>query len=149
VNHHHPGPQRPTWSQHAESIAWAASHRSEDPYCKVGACVLNARGVVLGVGYNGTAPGIDIDWLDRDARRPYVIHAEANALRYTTPELAEGGLMAVTHFPCTACVLLASSYGIRMVAWTAPPDWDRYPADLTLRVAARLGVDVRNQQEMK
>jgi dCMP deaminase len=114
--------------------------RSEDPHCKVGATVLSPRGIVLGVGYNGTVAGVDIDWTDRDARRPYVIHAEANALRYVTPHIAAGGIMASTHFPCSACVLLAASYGIVEIAWLYPPDWGRYPADLTESIARRLGV---------
>lgn len=131
---------RPGWARHALNIAEAASRRSEDPYCQVGACALSAKGIVIGVGYNGTVAGVNIDWHDRDARRPYVIHAEANALRYTTPELSAGGLLAVTHFPCSSCVLLAASYGIVEIAWSQEPDWARYPADLTKRIAQRLGV---------
>ena len=102
-----------------------------------------APGIVLGVGYNGTVAGIDIDWNDRDARRPFVIHAEANALRYVTPEMAAGGLLATTHFPCSSCVLLAASYGVREIVWLYPPDWERYPADLTQSIARRLGVVLR------
>ena len=134
---------RPTWGEHALNIALAAAYRSEDPYCKVGACVLNARGVVAGVGYNGTASGIDIDWTDRDARRPFVIHAEVNALRYTTPDLVAGGLLATTHFPCSTCVLQAAAYGVREVVWLYPPDWATYPAELTMSIAERLGVALR------
>jgi dCMP deaminase len=136
-------PPRPTWAEHALNIALASAMRSEDPYCQVGATVLSPKGIVLGVGYNGTAPGIDIDWQDRDARRPYVIHAEQNALRYVTPHTAAGGLLATTHFPCSTCVLQAAAYGIAEVVWLYPPDWDRYPAELTERIAARLGVRLR------
>lgn len=137
MNHH---TSRPTWEQHALNVAHAASLRSEDPYCAVGATVLSAKGIVLGVGYNGTVAGVGIDWADRDGRRPYVIHAEANALRYTTPDLAAGGLIVSTHFPCSACVLLASSYGLATFGWALPPDWERYPADLTMRIARRVGI---------
>ena len=143
MNHHPSSRPRPTWAEHAMNIAHAAALRSEDPYCKVGATILSRKGIVLGVGYNGTVAGVEIDWNDRDGRRPYVIHAEANALRYTTPELAAGGLMAVTHWPCTTCVLLASSYGVSTVAWRYPPDWDRYPQPLTRSVARRVGVTLQ------
>lgn len=131
---------RPSFMDHALNLARAASHRSEDPHCKVGACVLNAQGVVVGVGYNGTLPKLKIDWSDRDGRRDLVLHAEANALRHTTPLLTDGGIMAVTHFPCAHCTLLAASYGVRVLVWQRPPDWLRYPAAPTERVAHIAGI---------
>jgi len=133
---------RPTWADHAMNIALASAARSEDPHCKVGACVLDKDGIVLGVGYNGTIAGASIDWNDRQGRRPYVIHGEANALRYTTPTLARGGILAVTHFPCSPCVLLAASYGIEKVYWLHAPDWERYPDAPTIELAEKLGLDL-------
>lgn len=137
--------QRPTWEQHAENIAYAAALRSEDPYCAVGACVLSSfdtGAIVLGVGYNGTVRGVELDWEDRQARRPYIIHAEANALRYTTPALAQNGFLAVTHFPCQPCVLLAASYGIAAISWNLAPDWDTYPGEPVLEMARKLGINL-------
>jgi dCMP deaminase len=133
---------RPGWPQHALNIAKAAALRSEDPYCQVGATVLNAEGIVLGVGYNGTVSGVEIDWQDREGRRPYVIHAEANALRYSNPEATAGGLLATTHFPCSACVLQAGSYGISYIMWEQPPDWATYPRELTEKIAGHLGITI-------
>lgn len=126
---------RPTFMEHAMNLAEAASRRSEDPFCRVGACVLDNAGVVRGVGYNGTLPGITIDWSDRDGRRGLVLHAEANALRHVTPRDVDGGILAVTHWPCSDCTLLAASYGIRRIAWRLEPDWQRYPPTPTNRVA--------------
>lgn len=137
--------RRPDWYTYSAILASAAATRSEDPFCRVGAVVLASvphGRVVLGMGYNGTVQGVDIDWEDRDARRPYVIHAEANALRYTTPTLAEDGLLAVTHFPCSQCVVLARSYGIHRITWTQAPDWNRYPAEPVLEVCKRLGIHI-------
>ena len=126
---------RPTFMDHALNLARAASARSEDPYCKVGACVLSSQGVVVGVGYNGTLPGLTIDWDDRDGRRDLTLHAEANALRHSTPMLVKGGILAVTHFPCAPCTLMAASYGVKTIVWQHAPDWNRYPAQATERVA--------------
>ena len=109
------------------NLALSAAFRSEDPHCKVGAAVLDRDGIVLGVGYNGAPSKVEVNWNDRDARRPFIIHAEANALRYTTPHLAHGGLMAVTHYPCAPCCTLARSYGVLRLFWLYPPDWRRYP----------------------
>ena len=66
-------------------LAEVASTRSEDPYVKVGAFVLRQDHSIGGIGYSGGPSGVEIDWSDRDTRRQYVIHAEANALRYISP----------------------------------------------------------------
>lgn len=76
---------RLTWAEYALAMADVARLRSEDPYVKVGACVLRHDHSVAGVGYNGAPPGVEIDWSDRDERRKRVIHAETNALRYVSP----------------------------------------------------------------
>jgi dCMP deaminase len=124
------------------NIAEASALRSEDQHCQVGACILDESGIVIGVGYNGTIAGVAIDWADREARRPFVLHAEANALRYVTPWIARGGLMACTHYPCAPCVLLARSYGISRVVWQTAPDWDRYPAEGSQHIARTTGLDL-------
>jgi dCMP deaminase len=122
------------------NIARAASLRSEDPYLKVGACVLAEDHAVESVGYNGAPSGVDIDWSDRDARRSLVIHAEQNALRHTTPWAARGGLLAVTHHPCAECVRLTASYDIEVIYWQGDLDWSRYDRDHIEHVAAQLDV---------
>lgn len=100
------------WPTYALGIARAASMRSEDPYVQVGCVVLRSDHSVAGVGYNGAPSGVEIDWSDRDRRRNYVIHAEANALRWTTPEQVQGGMVVTTHHPCGSCLTLIASYGI-------------------------------------
>ena len=96
-------------------MAEAAATRSQDKHHQVGAALLRRDNTVAAVGYNGAPPGLDIDWADRDGRRPYVIHAEANALRYVHP--GEVRLLATTMMPCTRCVLLIASYGIKEVVF--------------------------------
>jgi len=137
TNMHH----RPGWPDHAMNLALAAAYRSEDPYCQVGATVLDRTGVVLGVGYNGAPSGVEIDWHNRETRRPYVIHAEANALRHTTPLLAHDGLMAVSHYPCASCCTLLASYGVFRAYWLYPPDWARYP-ELSPEFLKTLGLEL-------
>ena len=104
---------RLNWEQYALKFAEVASQRSEDPYLKVGACVLRHDNSVAGVGYNGAPPGINIDWSDRDSRRLRVIHAEVNALRYTRP--GECYLLASTLLPCNECLRMIASYGVKKV----------------------------------
>lgn len=131
-------------------LAAAVSTASEDPYCQVGAVVVSRARIVLATGYNGPPSGVHIDMADRAARRPFMIHAESNALRYCTPEQASGGLLAVTHQPCAPCVNLASAYGIRAIVFSVPPaDPDRYPIEPALQVArlARIRLEHITQEE--
>ena len=109
---------RISWEEYALEVAKAASLRSEDPYMKVGACVLNASNKIIGVGYNGLASGKktpDHFWNDRDKRRPFMIHAEANALTRVGDN--EASLLACTLLPCGCCATLIAAYGIKKVIY--------------------------------
>ena len=83
---------------------------------------MRADNSVAGVGYNGAPSGVEIDWSDRDRRRSSVIHAEANALRWVTPQEVTGGWMATTHHPCVACLTMIASYGLERVSFGIMPD---------------------------
>jgi dCMP deaminase len=107
---------RSTWKQHAMNLATIAMQRSEDPFQKVGACILGHHNEVLSVAYNGLAAGINVTpefWNDRDARRPYMIHAESNALARI--KMGEGNLLACTLLPCSSCATNIAAYGIKHV----------------------------------
>lgn len=102
----------------AMEIAIVASKRSEDPHKKVGACVLDKSGRVLGVGYNGIRAGEtkgEDFWLDRDNRRKYIIHAEVNAL--SNVDITKADLLAVTLLPCSSCANLIASRNISKVLY--------------------------------
>lgn len=106
--------QRLTWEEYALELAKTASLRSEDPFRKVGACALSKDNRVLGVSYNGLKSGFNVDsnfWNDRDSRRPYMIHAEANL--FSLFNRNECSLIAVTLLPCVSCAKL-------IVAWNVP-----------------------------
>jgi dCMP deaminase len=108
---------RPTFPEWALGIALAASKRSEDPYLQVGSVVVQYDWMVVGVGYNGLPAGVDMPsewWADRDGRRPFMIHAEVNALRSVVP--THDALMVVsTHIPCAACMSVIGSFRISVV----------------------------------
>ena len=109
---------RLSWEEYALSLAFTASQRSEDPHMKVGACALNEHNMVLALGYNGLAPRkevVDLFWKDRDLRRPYMIHAEANCLSLV--KRGEVTLLAVTLLPCASCATLIASYDIPKVVY--------------------------------
>lgn len=112
-------------------IAIVASKRSEDPHRKVGACVLDENGRVLGVGYNGLRSkhikGQNF-WQNRDSRRDYIIHAEVNALSHVDPFKAR--LLAVTLLPCSSCANVIASYNISKILYLENYEYDKKSKDI-------------------
>tara|TARA_Y100001938_G_scaffold9468_1_gene11711 strand:- start:2541 stop:2948 length:408 start_codon:yes stop_codon:yes gene_type:complete len=109
---------RLNWEEYALKLAHTASLRSEDPYQKVGACALGWGYEVLGLGYNGLMSGKDVEpsfWEDRDARRPYMIHAEVNCLAGV--ERNKCKVLAVTLLPCAYCATLIAAHEIPCVVY--------------------------------
>jgi len=121
-----PSPKRRlSWEEYALSLAQTAATRSEDPFHKVGACALGYDNKVLGLGYNGLASGLDVSdefWDDRDSRRPYMIHAEANCLSLFRS--GECKLLAVTLLPCSYCATMIAAYRIPNVVYAEIYDRD-------------------------
>lgn len=109
---------RLNWEEYALRIAEVASLRSEDPYQQVGACALDDNNRVIGVAYNGLAQGINVTkefWEDRDQRRPFMIHAEANLLSLFERNRCK--LLACTLLPCSSCASLIAAHGIKKVVY--------------------------------
>lgn len=107
---------RLTWEQTALNLAFdIAKYRSEDPYVKVGACIIKKdKSIVL--GYNGAPSGMTMDWTNRDERRKWVFHAESNVLNRILPGEAE--LLAVTHLPCIECLKVIKQKEINTVYYS-------------------------------
>lgn len=137
-----PKMSRLSWDQYGLAIAEVASRRSEDPWLRVGACILRSDRSVAATGYNGPPSGVDIFWADRDVRRPFVIHAEANAFRYCTPAETRGGALYITHHPCLECVKLAAGYGLQRVVYANDLDPQTYDQPFIRTTALQLGVTV-------
>ena len=118
--------QRISWDKHALMLAWAATRRSEDPYMKVGACALGYNNEVLGVAYNGLASGKIVDedfWVDRNKRRPFMIHAETNLLARVRPNEVE--TVAITLQPCSHCAQSLAAYGVKRIVYSMKYDFDK------------------------
>jgi dCMP deaminase len=109
---------RPTWEEYAMQLAKVAAKRSEDVYQQVGACALDHDHRVIGVAYNGLAPGKNVDpvfWTDRDRRRPFVLHAETNLLSLI--RRGECKIIACTLMPCAACATSIAAHGVEQVVY--------------------------------
>lgn len=131
---------RPSWDQYALALAEAAAIRSVDEYRKVGAVVLRADNSVAGVGYNGPPAGVDVDQLDKEYRKAFAVHAEVNALRWSTPKETRGGLIAVTLSPCLDCLKAIAAAGISRVVYPALSP--KQPDDQRLEVARTCGIEL-------
>lgn len=136
---------RISWDQYGLNIAYAAASRSEDQHHRVGAALFRADHSVASIGYNGAPPGVDIDWSDRDNRRSYVIHAEANALRYV--HAGEVETMVSTMMPCGNCVLLASAYGVKRIVYFEELDPAVYDVEDIRALARTAGIEITKESE--
>lgn len=125
-----------TWESYALAIAKVVSLKSKDPYVKVGCCLLREDNTVASVGYNGFPAGMVEDWSDRDERRKYVNHAEANALRFIKP--GECYLAATTLLPCNECLKSLASYGLKKIVFEEIYKRD----DSSLKLARNMGIDL-------
>ena len=124
------------WDEYAMSIAEVVAKKSKDPWHKVGAVILREDHSVASVGYNGFPQGVEEDWSDREERKKYVIHAEQNALRYTSP--GEGKTLVSTLLPCRDCLKTIAAYKIKRVLYK-----EIYKSDpIALEIAEKMGVTV-------
>jgi dCMP deaminase len=131
---------RPSFDEIALQTAKVWSLRSEDPYKKVGSCVLNEEGRVLSVGYNGLPAKFNLKkkfWNNRDERRKYMIHAEINALSLIKKS-DKPYLLACTLLPCSFCATSIISYGIKRVIYLEDYHLDKNSLDIFMFYGVQL-----------
>lgn len=136
-----PNEVRIDWATFALMHAMTNTLRSQDPWHKVGAALMRRDHTIAAMGYNGPPKGVEVDWSDRDERRRWMIHAEANAFRYITPK-DDVYLLATTMMPCSDCVKLAASYGITEIIYREDLDPAVYDKSLTLEIAKACGITI-------
>jgi dCMP deaminase len=111
------------WDEYFMGVAILSGKRSKDPNTQVGACIVNERNKIIGVGYNGLPLGCDDDdfpW-DREGnfletKYPFVVHAELNAILNSTREL-QGCRIYVGLFPCHECTKAIIQSGISEIVY--------------------------------
>jgi dCMP deaminase len=131
-----------SWDDYFMGVAQLSAHRSKDPNTQVGACIVNAKKRIIGIGYNGFPAGCSDDQLpwDRqgdflDTKYPYVCHAEMNAITNSSnkPEL-EGASLYVSLFPCNDCAKLIIQVGIKEVVFLS----DKYATEPIYQAARKM-----------
>ena len=96
---------------------------AENSYCirrKVGALIVKDK-MIISDGYNGTPSGFpNICEDDNNQTRPYVLHAEANAITKIarSNNSSNGATLYVTAAPCIECAKLIIQSGIKRVVYS-------------------------------
>ena len=95
----------------------------ENSYCKrrqVGALIVKEK-MIISDGFNWTPAGFENICEDETGRtKPYVLHAEANAITKVarSNNSSEGATLYVTCSPCIECSKLIIQAGIRRVVFS-------------------------------
>jgi len=119
-----------------------ASIWAENSYCQrrqVGALMVKDK-TIISDGYNGTPCGFENICEDSDGHtKPYVLHAEANAITKVARSGAssEGATLYVTSSPCIECSKLIIQAGIKRVVYS-----DEYRLDDGVKLLERAGIEV-------
>ena len=115
---------RISWDSYFMGIAKLVRERSEDPCCKVGACIVKDN-KIISTGYNGMPSRSEhgrYPWTKGDPdptknKYFYVVHAELNAILNSEKSL-KGATLYVTKFPCNECAKAIIQSGISKVIFT-------------------------------
>ena len=112
-----------SWDKYFMGVAELSAKRSKDPSTQVGACIVDTRQRIVGVGYNGFPEGCsdeELPWGKEgdflDVKYTYVAHAELNAVLNATTNL-EGSTIYVGLFPCNECAKVIIQSGIKEVVF--------------------------------
>ncbi len=95
---------------------------AENSYCtrrRVGAIIVSGS-MIISDGFNGTPSGFEnVCEDDNGATKPYVLHAEANAITKVarSNNSSEGATLYVTASPCLECSKLIIQAGIKRVVF--------------------------------
>lgn len=115
---------------------------AENSYCKrrqVGCLVVKDK-MIISDGYNGTPSGFEnICEDDGNTTKPYVLHAEANAITKLarSGNSSDGSTLYVTASPCLECAKLIIQCGIKRVVYS-----EKYRIEDGILLLKRAGIEV-------
>ncbi len=119
---------------------------SLNSYCErrqVGALMVKDK-MIISDGYNGTPSGFENVCEDGDVTKPYVLHAEANAITKVAKSnnSSSGATMYITASPCIECAKLIIQAGISRVVYS-----DDYRNTDGIELLRRAGIAVDKVEE--
>ena len=116
---------------------------AQNSYCKrrqVGALLVKDK-MIISDGYNGTPSGFENICEDaNDKTKPYVLHAEANAITKIAKSgnSSDGATLYVTSSPCMECSKLIIQAGIKRVVFT-----ESYRLEDGIKLLKRANIEVK------
>ncbi len=122
---------------------------AQNSYCerrKVGALIVKEK-MIISDGYNGTPEGFEnICEDDNDKTKPYVLHAEANAITKVAKSgnNSNNATLYVTTSPCIECSKLIIQAGIKRVVYN-----QKYHNFEGLDLLERANIEVINISNIK
>jgi len=130
-----------SWDEYFMGVALLSAQRSKDPNTQVGACIINEKKKIVGIGYNGLPIGCDDDtfpW-DREGefletKYPYVCHAELNAILNKISADLNKCTVYVTLFPCNECAKVIIQSGIQEIIYLT----NKYPDSDSVKAARKM-----------
>lgn len=111
------------WDLRFLRLAREISSWSKDPSTKVGAVIVDKDNRIISTGYNGLPRAIDDTddiLMDRQEKYETIIHAETNALLFTTRPLSGATIYTYPLPPCSRCASVIIQAGIRYIVSVAP-----------------------------
>lgn len=114
---------------------------AENSYCKrrqVGALVVKNQ-MIISDGFNGTPSGFENVCEENDVTKPYVLHAEANAITKLarSHNSSNDATLYVTASPCLECSKLIIQSGIKRVIYG-----EQYRLSDGIDLLKRAGIEV-------
>ena len=117
---------------------------AKNSYCKrrqVGALLVKDK-MIISDGFNGTPAGFENQCEDEnDVTKPYVLHAEANAITIVAKSgnSSEGATLYITTSPCIECAKLIIQSGIERVVYS-----EEYRKSEGIELLKRANIKVEN-----
>jgi dCMP deaminase len=139
-----------SWDEYFMGVALLSALRSKDPNTQVGACIVDPKNKIVGVGYNGFPTGCSDDefpWNRQgdflDTKYPYICHAELNAVINKISAQLYDCRLYVALFPCNECAKVIIQAGIKEVIYLSDKYADTDAVKASKRMFCAGGVNCR------
>jgi len=114
-----------SWDEYFMGIAILSAMRSKDPHTQTGACIIDQKNKIIGIGYNGFPMGCSDDkfpWTNKGnnplkTKYFYVCHAELNAILNSQGRNLNGCKIYTFLVPCNECAKAIIQSGIKEVIY--------------------------------
>lgn len=140
-----------SWEEYFMAMAHLSALRSKDPSTQVGACIVNSKKKIVGIGYNGMPLGCDDDLMpwgksstnNLENKYMYVCHAEVNAIMNKNSFDVSGCTLYVALFPCNECAKVIIQAGIKTIIYASDANKDQASILASKKMLDLAGINYR------